>query len=107
MASPHVRLKGGQIMFSTSKNLRISLALTALVVCINLSGTAKADVVVDWNQITLETQAAVSGGIRTPPASRALAMVHAAIYDSVNAIHRRYSVYAVDAQPALGASPEA
>jgi PAP2 superfamily len=94
-------------MFSTSKNLRLNLALTALIVCINLSGTAKADVVVDWNQVTLATQASVSGAIRTPPASRALAMVHAAIYDSVNAIDRRYSVYAVDAQPAPGASAEA
>jgi hypothetical protein len=94
-------------MFSTRKNLRLSFALIALVVSLNLSGTAKADVVIDWNQITLATQAAVSGGIRTPPASRALAMVHAAIYDSVNAIDRRYSVYAVNAQPAPGASLEA
>ena len=88
-------------------SFRLSLGLTTLVVSIILSGTAKADVVTDWNQITLATQASVSGGIRTFVASRALAIVHAAIYDSVNAIDRRYSVYAVDAQAALGASPEA
>lgn len=88
-------------------NFRLSLILTTLAVSINLWGTAKADVVTDWNQITLATQSAVSGGIRTPPASRALAMVHAAIFDSVNAIDRRYTVYAVDAQAAPGASPEA
>ena len=95
-------------MFSTSeKNLRLGLALTALVIFISLSSTANADVVTDWNQITLATQASFSVGIRTPTASRALAMVHTAIYDSVNAIDRRYSVYAVDAQSAPGASPDA
>ena len=96
------------MMFSTRKrNLRLSLVPTALAILMTLSGTAKADEVTDWNQITLATQALISGGIRTPTASRALAMVHAAIYDSVNAIDRRYSVYAVNAQPAPGTSPEA
>jgi hypothetical protein len=98
-------------MFSIRERItcsfRFSLVLTTLTVSIILSSTAKADVVTDWNQITLATQAAVSGGIRTPPASRALAMVHAAIYDSVNAIDRQYTVYAVNAQAAPGASPEA
>jgi hypothetical protein len=85
----------------------LRLLLTTLAISMTLSATASADVVTDWNQITLATQAAVSGGIRTPPASRALAMVHAAIFDSVNAIDRRYKVYAVDAQATLGTSQEA
>src|SRR6266852_9814174 len=67
----------------------------------------RADVITDWNQTTLNTQAAVPFGIRTPPATRALAMVHAAIYDSVNAIYRTHTVYAVNAQAPAGASPEA
>src|SRR5439155_11351655 len=70
-------------------------------------GMIRADVVTDWNQTTLNTQAAVPFGIRTPPATRSLAMVHAAIYDSVNAIYRTYAVYAVNAQPPAGTSPEA
>ena len=67
-------------------SLRIGFALLALI---SLQVPSFADVVTDWNQITLNTQAAVPGSIRTPPASRGLAMVHAAIYDSVNAIRRR------------------
>src|SRR5262245_3750667 len=65
-----------------------------------------ADEVTDWNQITLATQAAVSA-IRTPPAARALAMVHLAIFDSVNAIDRRFTPYAVEALADPGASPQA
>src|SRR5437773_1048793 len=93
---------------------RCSCARTALptifmivVATIGLCGQAKADVVTEWNQITLATQASVVGGIRTPPASRALAIVHAAIYDSVNAIDRQHTFYAVDMVPPTGASPEA
>jgi len=71
-----------------------------------LAGTLRADVVTGWNQTTLGTQRAVPFGIRTPPATRALAMAHAAIYDSVNAIYRQYAVYAVDVQPPAGTSPE-
>ncbi len=85
-------------------SVRIGLLLLALI---TIPVATHADVVTDWNQITLNTQAAIPGAIRTPPASRALAMVHAAIYDSVNAIDRKYAVYAVDAQAPDGASPEA
>jgi hypothetical protein len=66
-----------------------------------------ADEVTDWNQIALATQAAVPAAIRTPPASRALAMMHLAIFDSVNAIDRRFAPYAVEALADPGASPQA
>src|SRR6266540_7497265 len=81
----------------------VSLALAALArvpdVC--------ADVVTDWNQTALATQAAIPGAIRTPPAARALAMVHLAIFDSVNAIERRFTPYAVETLADPGTSPEA
>jgi hypothetical protein len=54
---------------------------------------ADANAVTYWNQVTLATQAAVPGGTRTPPASRALAMVHLAIFDSLNAIDRKFTPY--------------
>src|SRR5438876_7695347 len=85
---------------------RLSLVLLTGVVAAAAS-TIRADVVTDWNQITLNTEAAVPFGIRTPPATRALAMVHAAIYDSVNAIDRTHAIYAVNAQAPPGTSPEA
>ena len=80
-------------------------ALAALA--FNLTGTGQADMVTDWNETTLATQAAVPGGVRTPPAGRALAMVHVAIFDSVNAIDRKYTPYAVAALADPSASPEA
>ena len=67
----------------------------------------RADVVTDWNEITLATQAATPGGIRTPPAARALAMVHLAIFDSVNAIDRHFTPYLVKPLADPDASPEA
>src|SRR5437867_3837141 len=72
-----------------------------------LLAAAQADVVTDWNQITLATQATVLGGVRTPPAARALAMVHLGIFDSVNAIDRRFTPYAVQALADPAASAEA
>src|SRR5215813_2153486 len=98
------KIQNSHFNISLRISLRIGFALLALI---SLQVTSLADVVTDWNQITLNTQAAVSGASRTPPASRALAMVHAAIYDSVNAIDRKYTAYAVDAHAPDGASPEA
>src|SRR5262245_40083021 len=86
-----------------TRQLGLWIALGATL----LSAAVQADVVTDWNQITLATQAAVPGGVRTPPAARALAMVHLAIFDSVNAIDRRFTPYAVQALADPAASPEA
>src|SRR5215470_8092133 len=91
-----------------TNTLRISLRIGfVLLALISLQVASLADVVTDWNQIALATQAAVPGAIRTPPAARALAMVHLAIFDSVNAIDRRFTPYAVEALADPGASPEA
>jgi len=64
-----------------------------------------ADLVLQWNDIALDAIRASS----TPPprASRALAIVHTAIYDSVNAIDRTHEVYAVDVLASPLASREA
>ena len=66
---------------------------------------ARGDTVVDWNATLLE----VIRVDRTTPlvAARALAMVHLAMYDAVNAIDRGYESYAVDVRAARGTSPEA
>jgi len=88
-----------------TSNLRAGLAI-ALGATL-ASAAAEADVVTDWNLITLATQAAVPGAIRSPPAARALAMVHLAIFDSVNAIDRRFTPYAVGTLADPAASPEA
>ena len=61
--------------------------------------------VIDWNTTLLD---AVRTASSAPPlASRNMAMVHAAIYDSVNSISKKYSPYLVSIDAPAGASPEA
>jgi hypothetical protein len=64
-----------------------------------------ADVVLDWNEIALDAIRAAP--IAPPIAARALAIMHAAVYDAVNAIDRTHAVYAVDVLAAPGSSREA
>jgi hypothetical protein len=63
------------------------------------------DPVLQWNEVALQAIKAD----RTPPpmAARNLAIVHAAIYDAVNAIDRTHAAYHVEAKAPAGASPEA
>jgi hypothetical protein len=77
--------------------------LAALGTCAAVTG-ARADAVTDWNRIALETipPAQISG----PQGARALGYMHAAVFDAVNAIDRKYTAYAVDSR-APGASAEA
>jgi hypothetical protein len=66
---------------------------------------ARADAVTDWNLVALN---AIKGASTPPPvAARNLAMVHAAVYDAVNAVDPKYQPYhaTFGAQP--GASAEA
>ncbi len=69
------------------------------------NGTAPSDVVIEWNTAALN---AIRAG-RTPPpiASRALAILHASIYDAVNGIDRRYEPYLVHSAVPASASEEA
>src|SRR5438477_10689110 len=54
---------------------------------------ANADVVTDWNNAALD---AIRAGNTSPPvASRALAILHASIYDAVNGIARTHERYLV------------
>src|SRR4051812_34115448 len=72
------------------------------------------DVVLEWNSIAIEA-VRVDHGIGAPHlqagptgASRALAIIHAAIFDAVNAIDKTYTPYLVnDVHASSGASIEA
>jgi len=75
-----------------------------LFAAVSLAGTVRADVVIDWNQTAIATLNAA--GVRFPPQTRALAMMHAAMFDAVNSTNHRYSAYAIDIY-APGVSPEA
>ena len=70
-----------------------------------LTGAARADVISDWNQTTIDVMkvAKVAGN----PWSRALAKVHVAMSDAVNSVQGRYTRYVMTSPPAPGASAEA
>ncbi|AFZ06919.1 phosphoesterase PA-phosphatase related protein [Oscillatoria nigro-viridis PCC 7112] len=71
----------------------------------NFTTQISGNAVLDWNTTLLD---AVRTASTAPPlASRNMAMVHAAIYDSVNSISKKYSPYRVSIDAPAGASEEA
>jgi membrane-associated phospholipid phosphatase len=81
----------------------------ACIGAINLASSigvpARGDVVTDWNNAALD---AIRAGNTAPPiASRALAILHASIYDTVNGIARTHEPYLVQSAVAASASREA
>jgi PAP2 superfamily len=80
-------------------------SLSAVGLAAVLATPALADVVTDWNTEVLNTIRAT----RTPPppATRALAMTHVAMFDAMNGIARLYTPYAIDRPAPPGASPDA
>jgi hypothetical protein len=82
------------------------LSLVSVVFGVAWSGPATADLVTDWNVQAFEI-AAAAGTSSASLRARAVAMVHAAMHDALNAIEPRYSVYAVTAPASPQASPEA
>lgn len=86
---------------STMKfKILFATALTAL-----FAGAARADVIMDWNAkadaIAAEKQ------ILPPQHSRALSMLHIAMFDAVNAIERRYVPYKLTLSADRSTSKEA
>ena len=81
--------------------------LKNLVVSVTLScaSIAAGDVVTDWNTAALT--AIKTGRTGPPPASRALAILHTAIYDAVNGIIRTHEPYFVKEKGPTNASEEA
>ena len=85
----------------------IALVLLLAVVGILRAIPAKADAVSDWSTIAY-TAIVVNAARPAPAANIDFAYVHVAIYDAVNAIDGRHSVFAVTpATSPAGASPEA
>ena len=84
---------------------RIIIKLVVLIGSLSLASAAYPDVVTDWNFAALNAIRAN----RTPPptASRALAILHASIYDAVNGIDRTHEAYFVQSAVRASASKEA
>ncbi len=71
----------------------------------NFTNHISGNPVIEWNGVMLN---AVRTASTAPPlASRNMAMVHAAVYDAVNSIGKKYSPYLVKIDPPAGTSAEA
>jgi hypothetical protein len=83
------------------------LRLIAMIVGFALSASAvvKADGVTDWNKRACDILA--PGSFDPPPANRALALMHTAIYEAVNAITRKYPARDIKIDAPAGASIQA
>ncbi len=83
------------------------LPVSAVLAVLSLlgAGDARADPVLDWNQVALEATAAAP--FDPPRESRTLAMVHAAIFDAVNGIAGECHPYARRPEVRRPASAEA
>src|SRR5829696_6321963 len=82
-----------------SKTFAIAIFLAATI------GTARADVVTDWNQTTIEVMKVAKVGGN--PWSRTLAMVHVAMSDAINSVQNRYTRYVTTVPAVPEASAEA
>lgn len=84
---------------------KLLLAVFCLATLLGAAAAARADVVLDWNEVLLD---AIRIDKTAPPkASRAMACVNVSIYDAVNGILGGYAPYALDHAAPDGASPEA
>ncbi len=86
--------------------MRVSNPLAIALLAFGVTGVvARADVVTDWNTLALN---AIRADKTAPPvASRALAMMHAAVYDAVNGIRRTHQPYLTGGMVPASASVEA
>lgn len=84
---------------------RIFLVVFLMAALSGAAAAARADVVLDWNEVLLD---AIRVDKTSPPkASRAMAVANVSIFDAVNGILGGYAPYAVTGPAPAGASPEA
>ncbi|MEK6663252.1 MAG: vanadium-dependent haloperoxidase [Pseudomonadota bacterium] len=89
---------------NTNNQRAVGLGILIITATMALPGVTCADVVTDWNQTAL--RATEIAAMPLPLQTRVMAIVHAAVYDAVNAIDRRHAVYAVTVTAPTGASME-
>src|ERR671913_1235401 len=66
------------------------LAFAAALAVIASAPAARADAVTDWNQTAV--RATEIAGAPVPVQTRAMSIVHAAMFDAVNAVVRKYTL---------------
>jgi hypothetical protein len=83
-------------MIMKTMKTRASVLLSGLLAC---TGTAFADAVTDWNEITMNAVTASRPG---PVGMADVALVQVAVHDAVQAIEKRYEPYHVELKGARG-----
>ena len=85
------------------KTIRILTILIALaLVALAAPKVARADVVVDWNSIALQTIFAAVPPRPGPTGILDVAMVHAAVHDAIQAFEGRFESYTIPIANASG-----
>jgi hypothetical protein len=69
------------------------IAVCGLTLVAAFASPARADAVTDWNQVAV--RATEIAGAPVPVQTRTMSIVHAAIFDAVNAVDRKYTPYVV------------
>lgn len=83
--------------------LRASFVVALLAAAVATPQVSRADVVTEWNVVVINAAAAANSLVE----SRALAISHAAMFDAVNALERRYQPYQADIKAPAGMSLDA
>ena len=91
-------------MQNTPRWLRAS-AFSAAVLTLLIPSSADADIITDWNQTA--ARALVDAKLPTGEPTRALAAMHAAIFEAVNSIENRYAPYSASFSAPPGSSAAA
>jgi len=84
---------------SSIQRALLGTLLAASAAIMTTPTAAYSDMVTDWNEIAIQTFPPTVLG---PTQARFLGIMHAAIYDAINAIDCKHQVYAIDNQGAAG-----
>jgi len=83
-------------------NHKLSQCLVFFVLAL-MALQASADAVLDWNKIAIDT--VIAARQAPPETTRSMAIVHAAVFDAVNAVESKYKPYHPGIAAPAGASP--
>jgi hypothetical protein len=83
-----------------TQKIRFSLSVAIAAIVLFTSQSTRADVISDWNEITV--QRTITASRPGPTGVIDLAIVHAAMYDAVQAIERKYEPYYAEVPGASG-----
>ena len=110
--SRHPRVKTsveGNMRALVANTIRSSISIAMLGICFAVGAPPPAypNVITDWDERALAIVVPALGSISPYPAQRMMGLVHAAMFDAVNSIERRYQPCFVQLPAAPGTSREA